>query len=65
MQDRILRISEVVDLVHLHRSTIYKMMGRGEFPRPLRLGPNSRGWRQSDVDAWVANLEEVEIRTGT
>ena len=63
MNDRILRVREVVDLVGMHRSTLYKMMGRGEFPRPLRIGPNSRGWRQSDIDAWLANLEEVEIHS--
>lgn len=65
MNDRILRVREVVDLVGIHRSTLYKMMGRGEFPRPLQIGPNSRGWRKSDVDAWMADLKEVEIRSGT
>lgn len=64
MNDRILRVQEVVDLVNVHRATLYKMMGRGEFPRPLRLGPNARGWRKSDIDAWMANLEEVEIASG-
>lgn len=64
MNDRILRVQEVVDLVNVHRATLYKMMGRGEFPRPLRLGPSARGWRKSDIDAWMANLEEVEITSG-
>ncbi|MCY4429825.1 MAG: AlpA family phage regulatory protein [Rhodospirillales bacterium] len=63
MVDRILRIKEVCDIVHVHRSTLYKMMGRGEFPRPLRLGPASRGWRQSDIDKWMQDLPEVEIRS--
>ena len=63
MVDRILRIKEVCDIVRVHRSTLYKMMGRGEFPKPLRLGPTARGWRQSDIDKWMQDLPEVEIRS--
>lgn len=63
MVDRILRIKEVCNIVKVHRSTLYKMMGRGEFPRPLKLGQSARGWRESDIVRWMENLPEAEIQT--
>ena len=42
---RVLRREEVVALVGLSRSTIYKLIGRGEFPRPVQLGQRPP-WRR-------------------
>ena len=38
----------------LGRSTLYAMMDRGEFPRPLKLGVRAVGWRESDLTDWLA-----------
>ncbi|MBK1727099.1 helix-turn-helix transcriptional regulator [Halorhodospira neutriphila] len=53
--DRILRRPEVESRVGLGRSAIYKAMQRGEFPRPIRLTSRAVGWRQSDIEAWLAS----------
>ena len=37
----------------MSRSSIYKMMQNGEFPRPVRIGPAAVRWRASDITAWV------------
>ena len=34
------------------RPTIYKWIHAGKFPRPVRLGPNTVAWRESDLVAW-------------
>lgn len=54
--DRMLHIDEVVELTGLSRSTIYKKMAKGEFPKPLKLGERAVRWRQSEVEAWLASL---------
>ena len=54
--DRLLRRREVERQTGLSRSAIYARMTRGEFPRPVRLGPNSVAWRASDIAAWVEAL---------
>ena len=50
---RIVRRDEVSKLTGLARATIYKKVGDGSFPEPIRLGARSVGWRLSDIVAWL------------
>ena len=50
---RVKRLDAVLGYVGLSRSTIYRLMKLGQFPAPLRLGPNSIGWDAADLDAWL------------
>lgn len=38
----------------LSTSSIYAKMARGEFPKPIRLGPKSVAWIEDEVDNWIA-----------
>lgn len=38
----------------LSRSTIYDMMTRGEFPRPVRIGRRAVAWPESAIHEWLA-----------
>jgi len=38
----------------LGRSTIYRLVASGEFPRPVHLGPRAIAWRWSDLERWSA-----------
>ena len=51
--DRIMRLPEVIQNTGLSKSSIYKLMELGEFPRQLRLGPRSVGWRQNEIANWI------------
>ncbi|MFG6559229.1 helix-turn-helix transcriptional regulator [Sulfitobacter sp. 1A15299] len=53
MTDKILRCRDVQEVTGLSRSTIYRMMGRDDFPRATKLGVRAIGWRQSVVDSWI------------
>lgn len=55
MRDRILRLREVCERVGLSRASIYRGVNRGEFPRSVSLGGRSIGWRESDINAWIAS----------
>jgi prophage regulatory protein len=37
-------------------TTIYDKMRRGEFPRPVELGPHSVGWVESEIDEHLRGL---------
>ena len=50
---RVLRRPEVEARTGLSRSTIYARMAEGTFPRPVRLGKQSVGWIESDIDEWL------------
>lgn len=54
--DRILRIRAVKHRVGFSVATIYRRMKRGEFPASVPLGGNIVGWRESDINAYIASL---------
>ena len=47
-----LRMSSVIRVTGLGRSTIYRLMAEQKFPCPVRLGPRAVAWRQSEIDRW-------------
>ncbi len=49
----ILRRSKVEARTGLSRSTIYAMVSRGKFPKPIKLTAYSVGWIESEVNEWV------------
>ena len=51
--DRLLRLPEVLRLTGLSRSTVYRKIKAGEFPRPVKLGKRAVGWREFEVIAWI------------
>lgn len=53
MTDKILRCKEVQQAIGLSRSTIYRMIERGDFPRPQKLGLRAIGWRESAISEWM------------
>ena len=53
--DRILRLKSVLDRTGLTRSTLYRKMERGCFPRQLKLSARCAGWRESAVSEWMRN----------
>lgn len=52
--DPILRLPDVRAAVGLSAATLYRMMARNEFPRPVRIGRAAVGWPQSEVAGWLA-----------
>ena len=55
-QEVIYRINDTIQISGKQKSTIYKEVRDGTFPAPVRLGPQSVGWRKSDLDVWLAAL---------
>ena len=49
----ILRIGRVMERTGLSRTTIWRMVKAGTFPKPVELGSRARGWRSKDVDKWL------------
>lgn len=50
---RLIRLPEVQHRVGLGRSTIYRWMAEGKFPRPVQLGGYSVAWAEDDVEIWI------------
>lgn len=52
----IIRINKLIELTCLSRSTIWRRVHAGEFPRPLKLGGRSIGWKSTDVIEYLEAL---------
>lgn len=50
---KIIRLSRVIETTGLARSTIYKLIGEGGFPKPVPLVGRSVGWIESEVHEWI------------
>ena len=60
MAEKHLRRPAVEDATGLSRSTIYEMMDRGDFPRPIRVGRRAVAWPESVVLAWLAERSKAQ-----
>ena len=62
MPDEILRLDDVIALTKLSKTSIYGAIRSEGFPKPLRLTKRARGWRASEVAAWLESRERVDFR---
>ena len=51
--ERYMPIRAVEAAVCYKKSSIYSLMAKGEFPKPINLGPNKVCWRERDIAAWL------------
>ena len=53
--DRIIRFNTVRARTGLSRSTIYRKIAEGTFPAQLKIIANGAGWRETDINRWIAD----------
>ena len=51
--DFALRTKQVAQALGVGRSTLYKMVAEGTFPKPQKIGPRISLWRTSVVNDWL------------
>lgn len=54
--ERLLNIRDVQGQTTLSRTTIYRQVGEGTFPSPVKIGTSRVAWRASDIAAWLGEL---------
>lgn len=54
--DRVIRMRELTGRIGLSKSEIYRRIQAGTFIKPISLGPRAVGWRESDIESWLASL---------
>ena len=53
--DRIIRLKTVINRSGLSRSTVYRKISESTFPPKVKLSLNGVGWRESELNRWIAN----------
>lgn len=64
--DRILRLRAVLERTGLSRSTLYRKIADGSFPKQIPISTRCAGWRESAVNDWLKNpmFYEVDGQSG-
>ena len=56
---RFYRLKDVIRVTTLSRSTIYRYMYEGLFPKQIEIAPRIVVWLESDVQKWMS--EKIEM----
>ncbi|UZK69767.1 AlpA family phage regulatory protein [Sphingomonas sp. S1-29] len=53
--DRILRLPKVLTRTRLSRSTLYRKLDNGTFPKRVHISMRCIGWHDSTIVTWLRN----------
>ena len=53
MTRRFLRLPEVIARAGFSRSTLYRELSFGRFPKPIQISENTVAWLESDLEDWI------------
>ena len=58
---KLMRLSEVLDMYPVSRSTLYKQINRGLFPMPVHVSDSSVAWIESEIEAiLLAKIQQTD-----
>lgn len=57
--NRCVRMKHVSEMTGIARSTIYKYIAEGTFPKPFKLGERVSVWRVSVIEQWITEREQT------
>ncbi|MGB9191639.1 MULTISPECIES: helix-turn-helix transcriptional regulator [unclassified Acinetobacter] len=50
---KLLNLAQVTAKTSLSKNTVYVLMRKGEFPRPIRITEIRTAWLESDIEQWI------------
>ena len=62
--DKLLALPEVRDAVGLSSATLYRMIERGDFPCPVKIGRAAR-WPASEIKAFIEKQKNGRSRSSS
>ena len=63
MSEKVLRRRALLAKLGFSSATLHRKIKAGEFPPPLVLGPNMRGWTEKSADDFINSLKIDENPT--
>lgn len=59
LNDRLLRLPQVLEITGLSKAMVYRLVGQGKFPEPCKPGGIASRWVESEVRAWRKQVEDA------
>ena len=53
IQQEFIRLNVVKEITSLSKSTIYRLISEGDFPKQVQIGKRAVVWVRSDINAWI------------
>jgi prophage regulatory protein len=61
---RMLNEKQVLEIVPVGRTTLYRMEKAGRFPKSTYISPNRRVWFADEISAWQETVNELNPKRG-
>ena len=61
---RMLSEKQVLEIVPVGRTTLYRMEKAGRFPKSTYISPNRRVWFEDEIVAWQKAVDEFDPNRG-
>ena len=59
MSTRLISMAAVLDLTSLSRTSLYRMIAAGTFPKSVPIGTSRVAFLESEVESWIADRIEA------
>lgn len=57
-QTGFVRLSQILSVMPVSRSTWWAKVKSGEYPKPVKLGANTTAWKAEDIHALIKKIAE-------
>ncbi len=57
MQDRLLRLPDVLNRIPVSKSAFWQGIKTGRYPKPLKLGPRTTVWLEADIQSLIDKIK--------
>ena len=52
-EQQFIRLGEVIRITSLSKTSIYRLISEGTFPKQIQVGKRSVVWVRSDINNWI------------
>lgn len=52
-------VKGAAEMVGVHPRTVWALVAKGVFPKPIKLSPGCTRWRVADLEAWLEKAGEA------
>ena len=52
-EQQFIRLGEVIQITSLSKTSIYRLISEGTFPKQIQVGKRSVVWVRSDINNWI------------
>ena len=54
------RVSQLVDMLNVSKSSIYLWVSQGKFPKSFKIGGGTSVWSEIDISEWIDSLNKSD-----